>query len=229
MKKLIIGAGLAIGLAVLAGTLVASAQTATSNASGEPAHPQPMILNIGRNGRVLMRGTIASIAGNILTVNSWGGAWTVNVGSSTDILPTASGLAGLGVNDFVGVEGTVSSNGPWTIDASLVRDWTARQALGTEVRQNVQEARQIRKANRPRDFVGTASNVSGTAFTLTANGAAYTVDVGSGTEVVNRNWIKMPLGSIQTNDKVRVWGTESSSTIVAQIVRDVSVPTTSSK
>lgn len=222
MKKLIIGAGLAAGLAILAGTLVASAQTATSTVSNA-AKTQPMVLQVNRNGRVLMRGTVASISGGVLTVNSWGGTWTVNVGSSTKVMPAAAAgdISQFHTGDFVGVEGTVSQNAGLTIDASLVRDWSERQALGQETKQNVQEAKQVRQANRPRDFVGTASNVSGSSFTLTVGGTAYTVNVAANAEVVSRNWLKLPLGSIQANDNVRVWGTASSSVITGLIVRDV--------
>jgi hypothetical protein len=161
-----------------------------------------------------------------MMINSWGGTWTVNVGSSAQVLPAVTGndITQFKTGDFVGVEGTVSGSASLTINATLVRDWTYRAAVTQEARQNVQEAKQIRNTNRPRDYVGVASNVNGTSFTLTVGGTAYAVNPSSGAEVVNRIWVAMPLSSIQANDNVRVWGVNASGTITAQIVRDVSIP-----
>ncbi len=226
MRKLITVAGIAVGAAILATALIASAKTATTTTTTTPAASQPMILQVNKDGKALLRGTIASISNGVLTVNSWGGTWTVNVGSSAQILPASAGndITQFKTGDFVGVEGTIAQGSLWTVNATLIRDWTYRTAVNTEVRQNVQEAKQIRNANRPRDYVGVASGVNGTSFTLTVGGTAYTVDVASGAEVVNRTWIAMPISNIQANDNVRVWGVASSSTITAQIVRDVSIP-----
>ncbi len=227
MRKLITIAGVAVGAAILASALVASAETATpTTASSVPSRPQPMILQVNGNGKVLLRGTIASISSGVLTVNGWGGVWTVDVGSSAEVLPAAAGndLSEFKTGDYVGVQGTVSQAAPWTIDATIVRDWTYRSAVNAQGKQNAQEARQIMNANRPRDYVGVASSVNGTSFTLTVQGTAYTVNVASGAEIVNKNWVTMPLSSIQSNDNVRVWGVASSSAITAQIVRDVSIP-----
>ena len=219
--------GLAAGMALLATTLIASAQTATTTTTATaPAKSQPMILQVNKDGRALLRGTIASVSSGVMTVNGWGGTWTVNIGSSAQVLPAVAGndITQFKTGDFVGVEGTVSASALWTINATLVRDWTYRTAVTQEVKQNVQEAKQIRNTNRPRDYVGVASNVSGASFTLTVGGTAYTVNPSSGAEVVNRTWIAMPLSSIQANDNVRVWGVNASGTITAQIVRDVSIP-----
>jgi hypothetical protein len=229
LKQFVVGASFAAAAAVLATTLVASAQTATST-PGAASHSQPMVLQIGPNGRALLRGTIASVNSGALTVNSWGGVWTVNVGSGAKVMPAVSGndISQFKTGDFVGIEGTVSQGAAWTIDATLVRDWTDRAVVGQEVKQNVKEARQIQQASRPRNYIGTVSGVSAGSFTLTAGGTAYTVNPTSGAEIVNRNWIAMPLSGIQTNDNVRVWGTEASGTISAAIVRDVSIPAASS-
>ncbi len=229
-KQVIIGASVAAAAAVLATTLVASAQTATSSTPSAVSHSQPMVVQIGPNGRALLRGTIASVSTGVLTVNSWGGVWTVNVGSGAKVLPAVSGndLSQFKQGDFVGVEGTVSEGANWTIDATLVRDWTYRAAVGQEVKQNIKEVRQIERANRPRDYIGTASNVSTDSFTLTVGSTAYTVSPTSGAKIVNRNWVTIPLSDIQANDHVRAWGTEASGTISAAIVRDVSIPAPSS-
>ena len=96
-----------------------------------------------------------------------------------------------------------------------------------EQHQNIQSAQGIR-SGFPRDYIGTASGVSGSSFTLaTTNGTSYAVNVASGAEVVNRNWLTLPLASIQSGDSVRVYGVNSSGTITAQIVRDVTLSATS--
>lgn len=224
MKKLLIGAGVLAGIAVLATTFVASAQTATTTAA-VANQTQPMILQVNRNGKALLRGTITSVSNGVMTVQSWGGTWTVDVGASATVLPAAVGndITQFKTGDFVGIEGTVSQSSSLTMDATVVRDWTYKSAVNAEAKQNVQAARNIRNSMRPRDYVGVASNVTGSSFTLSVGGTAYTVDVGSGAEVVNKIWVTMPLSNIQANDNVRVWGVDNNGTITGQIVRDVSV------
>jgi hypothetical protein len=233
-KKIITSVGIVATITTFAAILVASAQTTTTSTStssggvalpGKQEHP---ILQVGPEGRVLMRGTIASVANGVLTVNSWGGVWTVNAGSGVKVLPEAAGndLTQFKTGDFVGVQGTVSQSANWTIDATLIRDWTYRQVVNQERQQNIRSENALRKSSTPRNYVGTASNVNGNSFTLTVNGVAYTVNVVSGAEVVNRNWLTMPLSSIQSGDNVRAWGVNASGTISASIVRDVSVPAT---
>lgn len=229
IKKILIGAGTGIAIASFATAMIAGAQTTTTTATtaniATPVHAQ--MLNVNASGKVLLRGTIASITSGVITVNGWGGVWTVNVGNSAQILPAAVGnnLTQFKAGDFVGVEGTVVTNANWTINATLVRDWTYRAAVTQEQQQNAQNAKSIRQGT-PRDYVGTASNVSAGSFTLTVNGTADTVNVASGAEVVNRKWVTIPLASIQTNDSVRVYGVNASGTIAAQIVRDVTLPAT---
>jgi len=231
-KKLIAGVSTIVTVATFATILIASAQTTSTSpvivsSSAVSEHP---ILQIGPEGRVLMRGTIASVASGVLTVTSWGGVWTVNVSPETKVLPVAAGndLTQFKAGDFVGVMGVVSQSANWTINATLVRDWTYRQVVNQERRENIQSANALRKSNTPRDYVGTASNVSGNSFTLTVEGVADTVNVVSNAKIVNRNWITIPLSSIQNGDNVRVWGVNASGTITASIVRDVSIPATSS-
>lgn len=231
IKKIALTFG-AFGLLSVAG--VAFAQTASTTNTGTvqstvttPTQSHPMILEVGPAGRILMRGTIASISSGVLTVNGWGGTWTINVGSGTRVLPMAASndLTKFNTGDFVGIEGTVSQTAGFTVDATLVRDWTYRAAVTQEQKQNIQSARGIRNSS-PRDYIGTASNVNGTSFTITAaNGTSYTVNVASNAEVVNRNWLTLPLSSINSGDHVRVYGVNASGTITAQIVRDVTIPT----
>ena len=223
MKKILSIIGLAAGItAFLAVTLVAAAQTT-------PTTTQPMLLQVNRAGKTLIRGTIASVASGTMTLNGWGGTWTINVPTSAEILPTAvnKDITQFKVGDFVGISGTMSQSANWTIDAAIVRDWTYRQVVNQEQKQNAQTARATIKSGTPRNYVGTASNVSGNTFTLTtSNGTAYTVNVASGAEIVTRGWATLPFSSITDGNNVRVWGVNASGTITAHIVRDVTLPTT---
>ncbi len=219
------GAGVLAVVAVFATALVAGAQTAAT----ATAPAQPMVFDANAAGKVLMRGTIASLGANSLTVNSWGGVWTVNLASGAQILPVAAGtgLSQFKTGDFVGVQGTIDQTASWTVSATLVRDWTYRAAVTQEQKQNIQSAQGIR-GGAPRDYIGTASGVNGSSFMLAAaNGTSYTVDVASGAEIVNRNWVTIPLTGIQSGDHVRVYGVNASGTVTAQIVRDVTLPATS--
>jgi len=72
------------------------------------------------------------------------------------------------------------------------------------------------------------SVISDNSFTLTINGVANTVNVTSGAKVVNRNWLNIKVSDIKDGDNVRVWGTNDNGTITASIIRDVSIPKTSS-
>ena len=228
-KKFLTGAGAAAIAAVFAMALIAGAQTTTATGAGDSsgtASENP-ILEVGQAGRVLMRGTIASIGSGSLTVNSWGGTWTVNLASGAEIMPAAAGndLTQFKVGDFVGVQGTVSTAASWTIDATLVRDWTFRAAVVQERQTNVENARQTIQSGTPRNYMGTASNVGASSLTLTGEGGnVWTVAPTANAEVVNRNWITIPFASIQNGDNVRTWGVNASGTITAQIVRDTSIP-----
>jgi hypothetical protein len=246
-KKIIASASIIATAAILATTLIAGAQTTTTpsttvstpsttvstpstTVSAPSTISKKMFLQVGAEGKVLMRGTIASVESGSLTVTSWGGAWTVNVGSSAKVLPVAVGndLTQFKVGDFVGVQGTISQSSSWTIDATLVRDWTYRQTITQEQKQNVQSAHQTMKGEMPRNYVGTASDISGSSFTLTVGSTTYTVNVAAGAKVVNRNRVALPIANIQSGDKVRVWGINANNTITASIVRDVSIPAKSS-
>lgn len=173
----------------------------------------------------MLRGTIVSVSSGSVTVKSWGGNWTVNVPSSAQVLPDGVALSSFQAGDFVGVQGTVDSSSNWTVDATLVRDWTARQALNQQIKTNIQQA-QTTMSGGPRVTQGTLSNLDATAqtFTLTTSaGTAYTVTLGSGAEIVGKNFATITLSQANTGDTVRVYGTVSGSAITASVFRDVTV------
>lgn len=111
---------------------------------------QPMVLEIGPAGRTLLRGTVVAVGTNSLTVKSWGGDWVVNVSASTKLAPRTD-IAQFAVGDFVGVNGTVSQSAAWTIDATLVKNWTERKEIKGEVKEKKQEIRQEKKNESPQD------------------------------------------------------------------------------
>ena len=231
MNKRLIAVSVLVLSAVMAIPVFAQTTTTTPTTTVAPvattASEQP-ILQVVAAGKVLLRGTIASISGTTLTVNSWGGTWTVDIASGASILPAAANgnISQFSTGDFVGVQGTVSQSANWTINANLVRDWTYRAAVVQQQQQNIQTA-QATKQSGPRDYIGTASAVTASSLTLTAAaGTTYTVTVPSGAEIVNTKWITIPLTSVNSGDNVRVYGVNASGTITARIVRDVTIVAT---
>jgi hypothetical protein len=222
----ILAAGSALAFATLAGAQTTTGATATST--------QNTVVSINKDGKTLVRGFIDSIANGTITVKSWGGDWTVNVGADTQVLPVETGndIAKFQVGDYVGAQGAINHGANWTVDATLVRDWTYKATVTAQQKQNRQSASQTIKANTPKNYVGMASDVSaagGGSFTLTIPGATSTfaVNVASDAEIVNRNWLAIPLENIANGDGIRVWGINTSGTILAQIVRDTTIPATS--
>lgn len=209
---------------------IPSSTTPTTPAPSTASQPkQSVVLQVGPEGRALLRGTISAVNSGSLVVKSWGGDWTVAVSASTKILPQAAGndLTKFKVGDFVGVQGTVNQTQAWTIDAKLVRDWTLRQEVRAEQKQNLQAVRQIMKNERPRNYQGTVSNLSGNTFTLTVEGTAYAVSVASNAKILNRTFLTASLADFKDGDTVRAWGPRTDTTITAGVVRNISLPRTS--
>jgi len=213
LKTSLIAASIAV--TVLAG--VASLVVADTT----PAHVGPaMVLSVNANGKILLRGTIDSMSTNSITVKGWGGDWIVNLSSNTQLLPTTD-ITQFHAGDYVGVQGIVTTGSAWTIDGTIVRDWTVKQAEVT-ARQSIQG---VIKANTPKNWQGTASNVntSSNSFTLTIDSVAYTVNVAAGASVVNQVYLALPLANIKNGDTVRVYATVSGTTATAYVVRDISI------
>lgn len=208
----------------LASASMAFAQTATTAAPATNA-VQPMVLEISPVGNVLIRGTVSSVSANALTIKSWGGDWTINVPASASVLPQGTALSSFAAGDFVGVQGTVNSSGNWTVDATLVRDWTARTALTQEEKTNAQSVHAAMDSG-PRTVQGTLSDLdaTGQTFTLTnASGTAFSVSLSSGAKILAKNWATLDLSKATNGDTVRVYGDVASTTITASVFRDVTV------
>jgi len=228
-NKTIIGLTIAGGLA-LAFASFAGAQTSTSTPAVSETKTKAVV-QIGPEGKALLRGTVVSVSGSALTVQSWGGNWTVNVASGAEVLPavtgvTATDLSAFKAGDFVGVQGNADATASWTINAKTVRDWTVKATENTN-RKDVQGTEKSGKEQGVgRVFEGTASGVSGTSFSLAAQNHTFTVNAASATSILNRNWLTIGLSAIQNGDHVRVFGTADASmtTVTAQVVRDVTLP-----
>ncbi len=211
ITKKIMYVGLAATMLVGAASFtLAQTPSSTPNPAGK------MVLEIGPEGRTLLRGTVDSVGTNSLVVKSWGGNWTVNVSSSTKLMPTTD-LSKFQKGDFVGVQGTMDTNAAWTVNANLVRDWTIRE----QVKTNEKEVRQMIKDMKPRNFQGLASAVSSNSFTLTSDGVAYTVNLTTNAKIFNQKFLAMAFADIKNGDTIRVYGTLLGTTITASVVRDI--------
>jgi len=229
-------AGMAISaLALIPFTAFVFAKTATTSptviSSNPSARHQPVVVQIGPEGRTLLRGTVDSLGTDSIVVKSWGGKWTVRVGANTQILPKITGgvsdLSGFKAGDFVGVQGKTADSPDWTIDATLVRNWTERQAVKETRKEVLQTEKKGRIEGVGKNFEGTTGTVSADSFTITLqDGKVYTVKVSADAKVVNRNFLKMNLSDIRPGDRVRFFGTIDTTALTgnASVVRDVSVP-----
>jgi len=196
-------------------------------------HPR-MVLDVGPEGHVLLRGTVQSTGSSTVAVKSWGGVWTIKVGSDTEILPRvvggASDLSYFQVGDFVGVSGFVATDADWTVNARVLRDWTTHKETNQDRKQNQKEFKDIKKEAHEsgigRIFEGRAETVATSTFTFSTKGTSspYTVNVGVGVKVINRSWLTIPFSSIQAGDRIRIFGTASAGVITPEVVRDVSIP-----
>jgi len=71
---------------------------------------------------------------------------------------------------------------------------------------------------------GTVKAIGSGSFILAVRNTDYTVTVGTSARVTNRTWQKIGLSDIKVGDKVRVFGAVSGTAIMAQIVRNISLP-----
>lgn len=107
----------AVGISVFA-------QTGSVSSGSSSGGVSPMILNIGPNGNVLMRGEVLGTpTADSFIVKSWGGEWKVNILTNTQIISLNKSLSDMKDGDFIGVLGTVSSDGTFEVDAKIVRKW----------------------------------------------------------------------------------------------------------
>lgn len=220
-KKYIITAA-AVATLVAGGvfTMVSAHEGMDTTTTAAPVNSQAhkWVVQVGPEGRALLRGTLKTVGTNSLTVTSWGGDWMINIMSDTKLMPNQD-MSQFKVGDFIGVQGKVSTTGVWMIDATLVRDWTAKKVEQT-ARQDVRE---FIKDAIPKNWEGTVSNASSTMFTLTMGSNTYTVTPVSVSKIVNSHFMVVTMADIKNGDKVTVWGTLSGTEISALVVKDNSL------
>lgn len=89
--------------------------------------PAPVVLDIDNAGMALIRGTVTNVGTNAITIETWGGQWTLTTNSTTSVIPWVAGhvgdISGISVGDFVGARG-VALRGESTLRATLVRNWS---------------------------------------------------------------------------------------------------------
>ena len=209
-------AALAAGLVLLGSASLALADTTS-----------PMSVNIGAGGHASVTGTVSAVGSGTITVKSWGGNWVVRLSSATTVTPhtgVISDVSNIKLGDSVTVAGAAASDGSMTIDAKTVRDPAKVKALENEKHVN-KDAIKAFKDSFKNIFVGTASNVSGSSFTLsTGANTSATVNTDASTKFFSNNFGSVSgIAAIHGSDHVQVFGTKTDSTITAKIVRDLSL------
>jgi hypothetical protein len=124
-----------VSLAIVAAGFLgvnAFAQSVNSGpGSVSSGNSSPMIVNIGPGGKALLRGIVDGAPGtNSIEVESWGGVWKVKISSATQLMSANKLISDFQDGDFVGVLGTVSTDGSFVIDAQIVREWRGRAEHG---------------------------------------------------------------------------------------------------
>lgn len=93
----------------------------------------------------------------------------------------------------------------------------------------IKKTESIKKSFHKRTFPGIVSAVSTDSMTITKGNKTYTVSISSATRALNRKWKTINLSDIKNGDKIIVQGSLSDTTITATTIRDISLPTTSTK
>lgn len=118
---------LSLGTVIIVYAENSTTANVNANAGTSAAVTAPMMVNIGPNGNVMLRGTIVGTPGaDSLVVKSWGGSWTVNVLSTTNVMSVNKALTDFKEGDIVGVLGSIAADGDFAIDAKILRAWGHR-------------------------------------------------------------------------------------------------------
>lgn len=214
MKKLslILGSGM---LTVMLGIAPLSALANDNNSDKGSMVIRPHVavsqsVQVNNNGAVTLRGTVGGVSSASLVVKSWGGDWTVSVGSATKIVSrssTAIALADIKVGDFVAVHGTMKTNAGLSIDAKQVKDQFVPDRSAT--------------------LRGTITSIGVSTLTVKSGDTTWTVNVTPTTKLSSKFAIATTLGAMKVGDAVVVTGTVSAgatTTMSATEVKDLSLP-----
>ncbi len=200
-----IGAG--AGVAGIASAQTATGTTGTTQTQG--AHRGPGV-----------RGTVASINGNTLTVTGKDNTTYIVDVSGAKVLkgtagaaPTTGSVSDIKVGDTVGVRGTVTGV---NVTATEVMDGIGGRGMGMMGGRGSMHG-------EGRGVMGKVTAVNGSTLTITnTDGTSYTVDA-SAAKVSKTTDITV--GDIQVGDTVGVMGTLSGSSVKAVHIMDGVPPT----
>lgn len=205
LKKILAGTGVAvIGIGLLAATMTGAQSTSSGSAASSTPWWKAMSVELNRFGRGRLSGTIASVSGTTIGVNSWGGTWNIDI-SSARLIGASGGnptilASQLQVGDFVVANGTAGTSG-WTFAATLFRDMSLVQATTAW---------------------GVISNPTSTGFAFTRNvtGVVYQVIFAPGVNIFV-NGQTATAADLMSGMKARVRGSinNNTMTIVADEVR----------
>lgn len=118
---------LVLAVVGFAGAKVFAESSNSGSGSLSSGNASPMIVNIGPKGNALMRGIVDGAPSvDTIKVKSWGGVWEVKISSSTQLISAGKVIADFQDGDFVGVIGTISTDGSFIIDAKIVREWRGK-------------------------------------------------------------------------------------------------------
>jgi|GEM_PF-1494320 len=209
--------------------LAVHAQTETFSGSDEA--PAPMVIEADDVGNVVIRGQVTSVDDNSLTINSWGGEWTIRTTVSSTVEPAtgvSGNLSGIRSGDFVGVEGVFATDEEMTINASFVRDWTTNPLIGvfdndsdsitTDTSVDDDDVSVDAEDTSTADIItysGIVDQVDDSSFTFTDDfGSVYTVTVDDEVAVVNDSNEIRELEDIDAGDTVELDGTATSNNFI---------------
>src|SRR5690242_1281218 len=123
LMVLVLGFGAVVALADNKNSATPTTSNASVNANANFSNKAPMVININPKGNVMLRGTVTSVGTDSLVVKSWGGTWTVKVSATTKIKTKNKLFSDIKEGDFVGVEGNISEDGNFVINARNLKVW----------------------------------------------------------------------------------------------------------
>lgn len=175
------------------------------------ADSQPIILEVGPKGKALIRGKVESISSSTasttgsLVIKSWGGSWTINVYSDTEIAGNNRTLIGYKVGDYVGARGQIDPNKPLTIDATVIRNWSNNG----EIKIKKIEDKRDDKIERIEDRRNSTSTASTTGATISIEKAKELALIAFPGKTVTKVELKFEEGklvwSIKLSDEKKIY------------------------
>lgn len=183
-----------------------------------------LTVHIENNGATLVRGAkvIAVSGGTITASTQWGNTnvnWSVVTDGNTQLLRKngqKEAIADVKVGDTLSFSGSLNTSGsPFTVNAKVVKDWTAPDVAVTPER-HVFEGK----------LTALTSSTLPSTLSLSIGSKIYSVFASAGTQVLNSLWATTTLSRFSVGDTVRVFGSLQSSNqnnIDAYVIRDASL------